>query len=74
MPETREGRRPCIVYTDAAMTWLGAALYSVHIGNHVERAPRFDELPQRLQNKWREDAREWLLALIPTLEVRDAAR
>jgi hypothetical protein len=59
-----------IVYSDAALNWMGAALYAVQHGNSKQGLPRWDELPPRLRNEYQENGRSWLEAIIPLLEVR----
>ena len=59
-----------VVYSDAALNWMGAALYAVRVGNHTRGVPRWDELPARLREEYREDGRAWLEAVVPLLEVR----
>ena len=50
-----------------AHRWLAAALYATQLGNTTARMPNFDELPQRLKDKWLEDAYSWFQTLAPLL-------
>lgn len=58
-----------IVRVPSAVDWLAAAIYSTRLSNDDPLLPRFDELPDRLKEKFRQLSRDWLDAIIPILEV-----